>query len=47
MDGSIAIVVFNEGKIKKDFKILLRAKETAIHINPQAIQTIVIHPKYQ
>ena len=46
-DGSIAVVVFNEGKIKKDFKILLRDKETAISINPQAIQTIVIHSKYQ
>ena len=45
LDGSIAIVVFNEGKIKKDFKILLRDKETAISINPQAIQTIVIPTK--
>ena len=45
LDGSIAVVVFNEGKIKKDFKILLRDKETAISINPQAIQTIVIPTK--
>jgi len=45
IDGTISVIVFNEGKIKKDFKILLRDKETAISINPQAIQTIVIPTK--
>jgi glucosylceramidase len=39
------VIVFNEGKIKKNFKIRLGDKETAIYINPQAIQTIVIPTK--
>ncbi len=30
---------------KKNFKIRLEDKETALHINPQAIQTIVIPAK--
>ena len=41
-DGSIAVVIFNEGKKEKDFKLRLGEKETAIHINAQALQTIVI-----
>ena len=45
LDGSIAVVVFNEGKSKKNFKIQLGTKEKVININPQAIQTIVISSK--
>ena len=41
-DGSIAVIVFNEGKKEKDFKLRLGEKETTIHINAQALQTIVI-----
>ena len=41
-DGSIAVVVFNEGKIKKNFKLQIGGKETFINIDAQAIQTIVI-----
>jgi glucosylceramidase len=41
-DGSIAVVVFNEGKIKKNFKLLIGGKETFINIDAQAIQTIMI-----
>jgi glucosylceramidase len=41
-DGSIAVVVFNEGKEAKNFKIVLGEKERAIHINAQALQTIMI-----
>jgi glucosylceramidase len=45
IDGAISVIIFNEGKIKKNFKILLGDKETSISINPQAIQTIVIPAK--
>lgn len=41
-DGTIAVVVFNEGKIAKNFKIRLGEKETSIFINAQALQTILI-----
>ncbi|ARV14425.1 glycoside hydrolase family 30 protein [Polaribacter sp. SA4-12] len=41
-DGSIAVVVFNEGKIKKSFKLLLGDKETLVNINAQALQTIMV-----
>ncbi|OAD46029.1 glycoside hydrolase family 30 protein [Polaribacter atrinae] len=41
-DGSIAVVVFNEGKTKKSFKISLGEKETFISIDAQALQTIMI-----
>ena len=41
-DGSIAVVVFNEGKIKKNFKLQIGRKEAFINIDAQAIQTIVI-----
>nr|WP_228454975.1 glycoside hydrolase family 30 protein [Polaribacter haliotis] len=44
-DGSIAVVVFNEGKIAKDFKLQFGEKETAIHISAQALQTIIISNK--
>jgi len=41
-DGSIAVVVFNEGKTKKSFKISLGEKETLINIDAQALQTVMI-----
>lgn len=41
-DGSIAVVVFNEGKTKKSFKLLLGEKETLINIDAQALQTIMV-----
>ncbi|QTE24551.1 glycoside hydrolase family 30 protein [Polaribacter cellanae] len=41
-DHSIVVVVFNEGKAEKSFKILLGEKEIEIHINAQALQTIII-----
>ena len=42
IDGSIAVIIFNEGKIKKSFKLLLGEKETLVNINAQALQTIMI-----
>ncbi|WP_405611638.1 glycoside hydrolase family 30 protein [Polaribacter sp. Asnod1-A03] len=44
-DGTIAVIVFNEGKIKKNFKIQLDKKETLINIDAQALQTILISTK--
>ena len=44
-DGSIAIVVFNEGKTKKSFKLFLDKKETFVNIDAQALQTIIIPAK--
>lgn len=41
-DGSIAIVVFNEGKLAKQFNLSLGTSSKHISIKPQAIQTIVI-----
>ncbi|PQJ72585.1 glycoside hydrolase family 30 protein [Polaribacter butkevichii] len=41
-DGSIAVVVFNEGKTKKSFKLLLGEKETLVNIDAQALQTIMV-----
>lgn len=41
-DGSIAVVVFNEGTERKDFVLALGEQSTTININPQAIQTILI-----
>jgi glucosylceramidase len=42
LDGSIAVVVFNEGKTKKSFKLVLGEKETFINIDAQALQTIMV-----
>ena len=43
LDGSIAVVVFNEGTTQKSFKLLLGQKESTITISAQAIQTILIN----
>ena len=45
-DGSIAIVVFNEGEKQKSFKLNLDKKTKDISISPQAIQTIMISNNY-
>jgi glucosylceramidase len=42
VDGTIAVVVFNEGKVKKNMKLILDDKSVAISIAEQAIQTIII-----
>jgi len=41
-DGSIAVVVFNEGKESKTFELSLGESSKLIAIQPQAIQTIVL-----
>jgi glucosylceramidase len=43
LDGSIAVVVFNEGITQKSFKLLLGQKESSITISGQSIQTILIN----
>ncbi len=42
-DGSIAVVVFNEGNTPKRFKLSIGDNEKTIAINPQALQTILIN----
>jgi glucosylceramidase len=42
-DGSIAVVIFNEGTTQKSFQLSLRSEVTTISINAQAIQTILIN----
>jgi glucosylceramidase len=41
-DSTIAVVVFNEGKIKKNFKLQLGEKQIVVNINAQALQTIMV-----
>ncbi len=41
-DGSIAVIVFNEGKSAHSFDLKLKNTSQTINIEPQAIQTIVI-----
>jgi glucosylceramidase len=41
-DGSIAVVVFNEGFTEKTYQLKGLKLEKAINISPQAIQTILI-----
>jgi glucosylceramidase len=42
-DGSIVVVVFNEGKTPKHFDLSLGDQNKKLSINPQAIQTITIN----
>ena len=42
-DGSIAIVIFNEGEIPKSFDLTLGQQTKQLSISPQAIQTIMIN----
>lgn len=44
-DGSIAVVVFNEGKEAKDFMLTLEEETIKLKISEQAIQTIIIPSK--
>ncbi len=41
-DGSIAVVIFNEGKKAKNFNLVLNDKTINIKVNAQALQTIMI-----
>ncbi|MGB1391352.1 MAG: glycoside hydrolase family 30 protein [Flavobacteriaceae bacterium] len=43
IDGSIAVIIFNEGINPKSFRLSMGKKETEISINAQAIQTILIN----
>ncbi|PRX55338.1 glucosylceramidase [Flagellimonas meridianipacifica] len=43
-DGSIAVVVFNEGESKKQFELVLGEATQGVSINPKAIQTVIIKP---
>ncbi|MEM8845988.1 MAG: glycoside hydrolase family 30 protein [Bacteroidota bacterium] len=43
-DGSIAVVVFNEGNEKKEFELVLGESRQGVSINPQSIQTILLKP---
>lgn len=44
-DGSIAVVVFNEEPLARDFSLTLKEETVNLHIEGQAIQTIVIPNK--
>ena len=46
-DGTIAVVLFNEGNTSRNFKLSLEEKIIEITINGQAIQTIMIPTKTQ
>jgi glucosylceramidase len=42
LDGSITVVILNQGENPKNFTLKLEEKSTSILINPQAIQSIVL-----
>ena len=42
-DGSIAVVLFNEEAVERDFNLILGEKKIALHIQGQAIQTILLN----
>ena len=42
IDGSIAVIVFNEGDTSKNFTLSLNGITKDISINEKAIQTIII-----
>ncbi len=42
LDGSIAVVIFNEGMNSKSFSLKLNDKNVNLSISPQAIQTVII-----
>lgn len=41
-DGSIAVLIFNEGETAKNFELILGEKTKDIHISAQALQTIIL-----
>ena len=43
LDGSIAVVVFNERETPKNFKLVHNDFSKNISISPQAIQTILVN----
>ncbi len=43
-DGSIAVVVFNEGNSKKEFELHLGEGTQGVSIKPKSIQTIMLKP---
>lgn len=43
LDGSIAVIVFNEGMVHKNFKLTLNGSSKLIDIHPQTLQTIMIN----
>ncbi len=43
-DNSIAVVIFNEEPVARDYTLLLNGKSVNLHIDGQAIQSIVIPP---
>jgi glucosylceramidase len=45
-DGSIVVVVFNEGEQPRSFDLNIDGTERLISIDAQALQTIVIEPKH-
>ena len=45
-DGSIAVVVFNEGETLKSFELSLGEASKSITIQPQALQTILLPLTY-
>ena len=44
-NGSIVVVVFNEGELPRSFDLNINGTERLIAIEAQALQTIVIAPK--
>ncbi|MFT5230904.1 MAG: glucosylceramidase [Planctomycetota bacterium] len=44
-DGTIAVVVFNEGETAKSFNLILNEQSLAININAQALQTVIVPAK--
>ncbi len=42
-DGSIAVVIFNEGKASKSFNLKINSTSKKVSIDPQAIQTIIVN----
>ena len=42
LDGSIAVVVFNEGETLKSFELSLGETSKLITIQPQALQTVLL-----
>jgi len=44
-NGSIVVVVFNEGEQPRSFDLSIDGTERLIAIDAQALQTIVIEPK--
>ena len=45
LDGSIAVVVFNEGKQARSFDLEIAGEKTTVSIEAQALQTLCITPK--